>query len=95
MLKKIIFFIISLNILLATQDTYINMDKVIPNMNMLYRVVDPLDALPIKRTHIYRKNKLIFHKSKTFCLATIDSTWNDDFINSVNKLRKSDIHPEC
>ena len=80
--------------LLATQDTYINTDRIIPNMKMLYRIVDPLEALPIKRTHIYRKNKLIFHKSKTFCLTTIDSTWNNDFINSVNKLRKSDIDVE-
>ena len=64
-------------------------------MNLLHRVVDPIKILPIKRNYIYRINKLNFRKSKTFCLVTSDSTWNDDFINSVNKLRKSDIGVEA
>ena len=64
-------------------------------MKLLNRVVDPIEILPIKRNHIYRKNKLNFHKSKTFCLVINDSNWNKDFINSVNKLRKSDIGVEA
>ena len=57
-------------------------------MKLLHRVVDPLSILPIKRNHVYRRNKLNFHKSKIFSLVTSDSTWNNDFINPTNKLRK-------
>ena len=64
-------------------------------MKLLYWVVDPIEILPIKRNHIYRKNKLNFHKSKIFSLKTSDSSWNDDFINRVNKLRKSDVDVEA
>ena len=64
-------------------------------MNLLHRVVDPLEILPIKRNHIYRKNKLNFNKTKIFSLLTSDSTWNNDFINPVNKLRKIDIGVEA
>ena len=51
--------------------------------------------LPIKRNYIYRKNKLNFNKNKTFCLLTIDSTWNDNVINPINKLKKSDSDVEA
>ena len=54
--KKLLFSILLLNLLSSAQDTYINTDKIIPSMNLLHRVVDPLEILPIKRNHIYRKN---------------------------------------
>ena len=57
-------------------------------------MVDPIEILPIKRNHIYRKNKLNFHKSKTFSLLTSDINWNNNFLNPINKLRKSDIDVE-
>ncbi len=93
--KIFLFFFLSLNVILANQESYVNTDKVIKNMKLLHRVVDPIEILPIKRNHIYRKNKLNFHKSKTFSLVISDNNWNKDFINSVNKLRKSDIGVEA
>ncbi len=63
-------------------------------MNLIHRVVDPFEILPIKRTHIYKRNKLNFNESKTFSLLSSDSTWNDNFINPINKLRKKDIGVE-
>ena len=94
MLIKLVFLFLSLNFILAEQDSYINTSKIIPQMNLLHRVVDPLTILPIKRNHIYRRNKLNFHKSKIFSLVTSDTTWNNDFINPINKLRKLDIDVE-
>ena len=91
--KKLLFVLFSLNLLLATQETYINTGRVIPNMKLLHRVVDPLEILPIKRNHIYRKNKLNFHKSKTFSLLISNNNWNKDFINSVNKFLLKNIKP--
>ena len=64
-------------------------------MDLIHRVVDPLEILPIRRTHIYRKNKLNFNKTKYFSLLTSDINWNNDFINSTNKLRKLDIDVEA
>ena len=93
-LIKLVFLYIPLNFILAEQVLYVKTDRIIENMNLLPQVVDPLKILPIKRTHIYRKNRLNFNKTKTFCLVTSDSTWNNDFLNRVNKLRKIDIDVE-
>ena len=51
--KIFLFFFLSLNIILANQDSYVNTSVVIKNMKLLNRIVDPLEILPIKRNHIY------------------------------------------
>ena len=74
----------SLNLLLATQETYVNTDRVIPNMKLLHRVVDPLEILPIKRNHIYRKNKSL-DTNEWFILSYKDNDLKWEYLCSIHE----------